>query len=86
MSAVVHAAEQGIGIALVSAPLAKTRFQSGTLVRLFDAELETGESYYLVTRAEDADRHGVANLISWMLQQFGSPARHEPILAMDENR
>jgi LysR family glycine cleavage system transcriptional activator len=86
MSAVVNAAEQGVGVALVSAPLSATRFQSGSLVRLFDGELETGESYYLVTRPADAERPGVANLIRWMLQQFGAMSRHELILAMDENR
>jgi LysR family transcriptional regulator, glycine cleavage system transcriptional activator len=86
MSAMVHAAEQGVGVALVSAPLSASRFEAGSLVRLFDEELETGESYYLVTRSADADRQGVANLIRWMLQQFGTTSRHEPILAMDENR
>jgi LysR family transcriptional regulator, glycine cleavage system transcriptional activator len=71
MSAVVHAAEQGVGIALVSAPLSASRFNSGTLTRLFDRELATGESYYLVTRRPDTDRPGVAHLIGWMLRQFG---------------
>jgi LysR family glycine cleavage system transcriptional activator len=86
MSAVVNAAEQGVGIALVSAPLSDARFQSGSLLRLFDQELATGESYYLVTRPTDAGRTGVANLVRWMLQQFGGASRQEPILAMHENR
>jgi LysR family glycine cleavage system transcriptional activator len=70
MSSVVHAAEQGVGIALVSAPLAAARFSGGSLTRLFDTELETGESYYLVTRPEDAGRPGVSSLIGWLLKQF----------------
>jgi len=74
MSAVVHAAEQGVGIALVSAPLSASRFTSGSLTRLFDSELATGESYYLVTRPEDAERPAVHMLIGWMLQQFGAAA------------
>ena len=74
MSAVVHAAEQGVGIALVSTPLSASRFSAGSLTKLFDAELETGESYYLVTRPEDADRPAVRQLIGWMLQQFGAAA------------
>jgi DNA-binding transcriptional LysR family regulator len=41
---------------------------------LFDSELATGESYYLVTRADDADRPAVRLLIGWMLQQFGDAA------------
>jgi LysR family glycine cleavage system transcriptional activator len=72
MSAVVHAAEQGVGIALVSAPLSASRFAAGSLTKLFETELATGESYYLVTRAEDADRPAVRLLIGWMLQQFGA--------------
>jgi LysR family glycine cleavage system transcriptional activator len=74
MSAVVHAAEQGVGIALVSTPLAASRFSAGSLTRLFDAELATGESYYLVTRPDDADRPAVRLLIGWMLEQFGAAA------------
>jgi LysR family glycine cleavage system transcriptional activator len=70
MSAVVHAAEQGVGVALVSAPLAASRFAAATLTRLFEDELETGESYYLVTRGPDVARPGVATLIGWLLQQF----------------
>jgi LysR family glycine cleavage system transcriptional activator len=74
MSAVVHAAEQGVGIALVSTPLSASRFSAGSLIKLFDAELATGESYYLVTRPDDADLPAVRLLIGWMLEQFGDPA------------
>jgi LysR family transcriptional regulator, glycine cleavage system transcriptional activator len=72
MSAVVHAAEQGVGVALVSAPLAAARFSAGTLVRLFDTELETGDSYFLVTRPADAERAPIAALLEWLQQQFGA--------------
>jgi|CZKO01.1.fsa_nt_gi LysR family glycine cleavage system transcriptional activator len=72
MSSIVHAAEQGVGIALVSAPLAASRFSSGSLTKVFDAELATGESYYLVTRPDDAQRAGVRALIGWLLQQYGA--------------
>src|SRR3984885_4066772 len=74
MSAVVHAAEQGVGVALVSTPLAASRFSAGSLTKLFDAQLGTGECYSLVTRPEDADRPAVRLLIGWMLQQFGTAA------------
>ncbi|HEY1726000.1 MAG TPA: LysR substrate-binding domain-containing protein [Steroidobacteraceae bacterium] len=74
MSAVVHAAERGVGIALVSTPLSASRFSSGALLRLFDAELATGESYFLVTRPEDADRPAVRALIGWMLREFHAAA------------
>jgi len=72
MASIVHAAEQGVGIALVSAPVAVQRFASGSLVKVFPEELVTGDAYYLVTRTEDAQRLGVRALIGWMLQQYGA--------------
>jgi LysR family glycine cleavage system transcriptional activator len=72
MASIVHAAEQGVGIALVSAPVAAQRFANGSLVKVFDDELATGDAYYLVTRPEDAQRTSVRALIGWMLQQFGA--------------
>jgi len=81
MASIVHAAEQGVGIALVSAPVAAQRFANGSLVKVFDDELVTGDAYYLVTRPEDAQRLGVRALIGWMLQQYGAdswlPSRAE---------
>lgn len=72
MASIVHAAEQGVGVALVSAPVAAQRFAKGSLVKVFDDELVTGDAYYLVTRPEDAQRLGVRALIGWMLQQYGA--------------
>ena len=72
MASIVHAAEQGVGIALVSAPLAASRFAAGSLVKVFEQELRTGDCYYLVTRSEDAQRSGVRELIGWLLQQYGA--------------
>jgi len=71
MSAVVHAAERGLGIALVSAPLSAARFAAGSLIRVFESELATGERYYLLARARDHLAPGVQALIGWILQQFG---------------
>lgn len=71
MSSVVHAAEQGVGIALVSAPLAAARFAAGTLSKILPNELTTGESYYLVARRNDAQRADVQALVDWLLHQFG---------------
>lgn len=70
MAAVVHAAEQGLGIALVSWPLAKQRFTCGALVRVFERELETGESFYLAHRPAAAKRTEVRALADWMLGKF----------------
>jgi LysR family transcriptional regulator, glycine cleavage system transcriptional activator len=85
MASIVHAAEQGVGIALVSAPVAASRFAAGSLVKVFDTELITGDCYYLVTRPEDALRLGVRALIGWLLQQFGAgPLRRKSSTAARE--
>lgn len=74
MYAAAEAAEHGAGIALVSTRLAKERFARGTLAKVFDAELHTGESYYLILRAEDAAREDVRALTHWIVQEFSAAA------------
>jgi len=74
MQAVVQAAESGIGVGLVSSRLSDRRFKSGALVKLFDAELPTGESYYLIHRPEDATRVEVQVLTRWLLSEFADAA------------
>jgi len=68
--AVVRAAERGIGLALVPGALCNAWFQSGALVRIFSIELPTRDSYFLVSRARDAQKPEVAALTSWMLDEF----------------
>ncbi len=70
MSAAAQAAEHGVGVALVSSRLSAERFQQGTLVRLFDTELHTGESYFLLVRPEDANRPDIRSLTQWLLNEF----------------
>jgi LysR family glycine cleavage system transcriptional activator len=67
MSAVVRAAEQGIGVALVPTRLSADRFSAGGLVKLFDAELTTNESYVLLHRPEDREREDLQELTQWIL-------------------
>jgi len=74
MQAAVQAAESGIGVALVSTRLATTRFRAGTLVKLFDTELPTGEAYYLIHRPDDAERKEVQALTQWLLSEFADAA------------
>jgi LysR family glycine cleavage system transcriptional activator len=74
MQSVVQAAESGIGVALVSTPLSRTRFRAGSLVKLFDAVLPTGEAYYLIHRREDSQRAEVAALTQWLLSEFADAA------------
>src|SRR5260221_6525223 len=66
MLEVAQAAEQGIGIALLSAAVATRRFASRSLSKPLKAELNTGENYFLVARREDADRSAIAPLLTWL--------------------
>jgi len=81
MSAAVSAAESGVGIALVSAPLATERFAAGTLAKVLPAEIPTGEHYVVVVRPEDHQRPVVQVLRDWLVQHFGRHAEAKKNLA-----
>lgn len=70
MAAAAEAAEHGVGVALVASRIGTERFAQGSLVRLFSTELQTGESYFLLLRREDADRPDVRALTQWLLNEF----------------
>jgi LysR family transcriptional regulator, glycine cleavage system transcriptional activator len=70
MSAVVLAAEQGAGVALVPFRLSANRFVAGGLVKLFEAELTTNESYVLLHRAEEHARQELQEFTQWILSEF----------------
>jgi LysR family glycine cleavage system transcriptional activator len=70
MFSVVRAAERGVGIALVPEILCEAWFRSGALVRLFSLQLETDDSYFLVSRLQDADKPEVTAITDWTLGQF----------------
>ena len=74
MIAVVRAAEQGIGAALVPVPLADLWFQQGTIVRLFPDELIADQSYFLVSRQDRSADAAVETLRRWILQKFAAEA------------
>ncbi len=78
MSAVVLAAEQGVGVALVPSRLCADRFAEGGLVKLFDAELTTHESYVLLQRPEDTGREELQELVRWILDVSRSPVSRAP--------
>ena len=73
MYAVVRAAEQGLGIALVPEIAARAWFTSGSLVRFSARALETGERYYLVHRREDAGRPEIVAFHDWAIAEFRAP-------------
>jgi DNA-binding transcriptional LysR family regulator len=72
MAAVVQAAAQGHGVALVSWPLSESWFKSGALVRALNDEVETGEKFYLAYRAEESEDKKVATLTHWIVEKFKS--------------
>jgi LysR family transcriptional regulator, glycine cleavage system transcriptional activator len=74
MQSVVQAAENGIGVGLVSERLSRARFSAGTLTKVLDAELPTGEAYYLIHRPEDGQRNEVSALTQWLLSEFSGAA------------
>ena len=68
--AVVRAAEQGLGVALVPMPASARLFESGQLVRLYDHEAISPERYYFVTSTEAAKTAPVQALRKWVLKTF----------------
>lgn len=70
MIAVVRAAEQGIGAALVPVPIADLWFKQGSIVRLFKQEYVADVSYYLVSREDRDGDPAVETLRSWILEKF----------------
>jgi LysR family glycine cleavage system transcriptional activator len=72
MSSVVQAASQGLGVALVSWPLSKHRFEKGELVRVFEQTVDTGEHFYIAHRRNEAIKPEISKLIEWLLKSFGT--------------
>ena len=70
MSAVVRAAERGVGVALVPAVLCDSWLRSGALVRVFGVQLSTADCYYLVSRAKDAEKPEVQALTRWAVTEY----------------
>ena len=75
MSAIVQAAERGLGVALVPLQLTASAFEEGRLVRLFDHALETSDAYYMVCRDNPAERPDVQRFREWVLDRFGQAPR-----------
>ena len=72
MIAVVRAAEQGIGAALVPVPIAEQWFRQRTIVRLFDEEHVADVSYFLVSPENKGEDKAVETLRAWILERFAT--------------
>lgn len=69
-TAVVQAAAQGLGFAIVSLPLTENWLRSNALKRVFKTEWVTDEYFYLAHRNEDQDRPEIARLVQWIIDMF----------------
>ena len=74
MAAVVLAASEGLGVALVSWPLSERLFESGALVCAFNDEVDTGEQFFMAHRPEEEERPEVMGIIDWLLEEFQADA------------
>lgn len=72
MIAIVRAVEQGIGAAMVPVPLADLWFRQGSIVRLFNNELVSDVSYYLVSSEDSAENAAVTEFRDWILKNFSA--------------
>ncbi len=70
MFAVVRAAEQGLGIALVPEALTMNWFSKNILERLKGEAYITGDSYYLVSTDDNLAKPEVEKLYKWVLENF----------------
>ncbi len=70
LPAAIAAAERGLGISLVPTFVCERRLRPGRLVRISDAEVESGDTYWLVYRREDRARPDVRAFISWALAEL----------------
>ena len=70
MSAVVQAASQGLGVAIVSWPLSERWFREGTLVPALNDRVVTDEYFCVADRPGDSEREDVAALRDWIASEF----------------
>ncbi len=68
--ACIHAAEQGLGLALALFPLEQTLIDSGRLVAPIDRRVPLPQKLYMVYRAADGRRGEIKVFREWLLEQF----------------
>ena len=72
MFALIKAAEEGLGVALIPMPLSNSRFETGKLVRLFDGELKSQDYYNVITQPNIDNETSSRALWQWMIQTFST--------------
>jgi DNA-binding transcriptional LysR family regulator len=63
----------GDGLALVDTTLFNAEVESGRLVKPFEASLDDGYGYYLITHPDGLADAAVALFRTWLIQRFGMP-------------
>lgn len=66
VSVLIEAAEHSQGVALVFSALVARKIEAGSLIRLFDVELESDRAYYIAIAAGATQRPEVEALVSWL--------------------
>jgi DNA-binding transcriptional LysR family regulator len=69
----VQYALSGEGLALVDTQLFASDLASGRLVKPFEASLDDGFGYYLITHPDGLGDAAVALFRAWLIQRFGRP-------------
>lgn len=70
MQAVVHAAAQGLGIAIVSWPLSRRWFERDELVPALNERVTTGEKFHVAHRKGEEKRDDICRFIEWIITEF----------------
>lgn len=67
----LHAAENGLGVAIGIEALVKDSISGGQLVRLFDVARRSNQPFQIVSSARKADRPKLRAVREWMLEAAG---------------
>ncbi len=67
----LHAAENGLGVAIGIEALVKASISGGQLVRLFDVARRSNQPFQIVSSARKADRPKLRAVREWMLEAAG---------------
>ena len=72
MFALIKAAEEGVGVALIPMPVSRSRFESGKLVPLFDEILKTRDYYTVITQPNIRNQAASHALWQWIIETFST--------------
>jgi LysR family glycine cleavage system transcriptional activator len=72
MFALIKAAEEGLGVALIPMPVSKGRFETGTLVPLFTNVLRTEDYYNVISQPNIRNEAASRALWHWIIETFST--------------